>query len=121
LAHPCLFTRLVQLHARFPWTKTTLTEVADAASPLPYGLGQHPLRRPQVVQEAAIASAVAHPHVVSVFSVGLRPCRPPQQEPAQGDGRRQQAPDPPAPATPGAEGDAVLWQLTSERSGPGKL
>ncbi|KIZ06161.1 hypothetical protein MNEG_1794 [Monoraphidium neglectum] len=89
-----------------------LMQLPGLSALAPSGAKAASIRERMVVQEAAIASAVAHPHVVSVFSVGLRPCRPPQQEPAQGDGRRQQAPDPPAPATPGAEGDAVLWQLT---------
>ncbi|KAI8472601.1 MAG: hypothetical protein J3K34DRAFT_457740 [Monoraphidium minutum] len=79
------------------------------------------IRERMVVQEAAIASAVAHPHVVSVFSVGLRPCRPPQQQPAPG-AVEQAAPAAPlrqagrmsAPSTADSSvrGGAVLWQLT---------
>ena len=78
----------------------------------------------KVVQEAAIASAVAHPHVVSVFSVGLRPCRPPQQQQAQ-----QAQPQPgrppqigPSSADAGGAGggnEPVLWQLTSGPLGLG--
>ncbi|KAI8472598.1 MAG: kinase-like domain-containing protein [Monoraphidium minutum] len=79
------------------------------------------IRERMVVQEAAIASAVAHPHVVSVFSVGLRPCRPPQQQPAPG-AVEQAAPVAPlwqaggtaaqSTAVSSVRGGAVLWQLT---------
>jgi len=55
-------------------------------------------RERMVVQEAAIAAAMAHPHVVTVFSVGLRPCHVQQSA-------SQQVPWPQAQAQmPGQQG-----------------
>jgi hypothetical protein len=87
------------------------------------------VRERMVVQEAAIASAVAHPHVVSVFSVGLRPCRPPRPAAAAAGGgwgsgegcaltpdmlpRLMAEPVVPRSLERGGGADGVLWQLTS--------
>lgn len=121
-------------------TTASVMQLPDLAALGPAGAGAAAtLRERMVVQEAAVAAAVAHAHVVAVYSVGLRPCRPPRAgAPAVADAgaggggalagaaaARGLTPDmvPALMAQPAAGGagassaassaPALLWQLTS--------